>query len=138
MDEVIPMRHRIQFVLAAAALVAGSARADERDPPKVRQEMTQVLRSEFKFSPGLPKPADADASPEAPNGRDVIAMPKLTVLSSRINMRDLEREIRKHQAQAVAQEPKWGCGQIYQKDFGKIRFGVISIFYIPVAIGFSW
>lgn len=65
-------------------------------------------------------------------------MPAFTVLSSKINMRDLESEITKHQARAMAQKPKWGCGPIYQKDFGKVRFGVISIFYIPIAIGFSW
>jgi hypothetical protein len=132
------MRHRIHFVLAAAAMVAGPARAGEGDPPKVRHEMAQVLRSEFKYAPASPQPAEADASKEVATERDVVAMPKLTVLSSRINMRDLERDILKHQAQAEVQKPKWGCGRIYQKDFGKLRFGVISIFYVPVAIGFSW
>ncbi len=132
------MRHRIHFVLAAAAMVAGPARAGEGDPPKMNHEMAQVLQSEFKYTPAPPEHPEANAPMEGSTKGDVIAMPKLTVLSSRINMRDLERDIRKHQAQAEVQKPKWGCGPIYQRDFGKLRFGVISIFYVPVAIGFSW
>jgi hypothetical protein len=132
------MRHRIHFVLAAAALVAGLVRAGDGDPLKVRHEATQILQSEFRFDPALPRPAKAPPPREVVGEREVIAMPTFTVLSSKINMRNLESDISKHQARAKAQKPKWGCGPIYQKDFGKIRFGVVSIFYIPVAIGFSW
>ena len=120
------------------AIVAGPARAGEGDPPKMRHETTRVLQSEFRFDPTLPRPTEANAPTEVAGGREAIAMPAFTVLSSKINMRDLERDIVKNQARAQAQRPKWGCGPIYQKDFGKIRFGVFSIFYIPVAIGFSW
>ena len=132
------MRHRIHFAFVVAIMAAGLARADKSDPPKVSREMAQVLQSEFKYAPVPPKNPEANAPLEVPTRGDVIAMPKFTVLSSRINMRNLERDILKHQAQAEVQKPKWGCGPIYQKDFGKLRFGIISIFYIPVAIGFSW
>jgi hypothetical protein len=132
------MRHRIHLVLAAAALIAGQAPAGEGDPPKVRQEMAQVLQSEFKYAPAPPIHPEADAPRGVSTEGNVVAMPKLTVLSSRVNMRNLEKDILKHQAQAEVQKPKWGCGPIYQKDFGKLRFGVISIFYVPIAIGFSW
>jgi hypothetical protein len=138
MDEVIPMKHRIPCVLAAAAMMAGLAFAGEDDPPKVRHDLAQVLQSEFKYDPAPTMHPEADTPKEVSTEGNVVAMPKLTVLSSRINMRDLEKDILKHQAQAAVQKPKWGCGPIYQKDFGKLRFGVISIFYVPVAIGFSW
>jgi hypothetical protein len=121
-----------------AAIMAGPSLAADDDPPKVRHEMAQVLQSEFKYAPALPKLPAADATREVVTEGDVVAMPKLTVFSSKINMRDLERDIVRNQARAVVQKPKWGCGPIYQKDFGKVRFGVISIFYVPVAIGFSW
>jgi hypothetical protein len=132
------MRPGIHFVLAAATMMAGPAFAGEDDPPKVRHEMAQVLQSEFQYAPAPPKHPEADAPKEVSTEGDVIAMPKLTVLSSRINMRELERDIVRNQARAEAQKPKWGCGPICQKDFGKLRFGVYSIFYVPVAIGFSW
>jgi hypothetical protein len=128
----------IQLALAAAIMAANPARAGDRDPPKIRHEIAQVLQQEFRYSPVSPNAPTAAVPLERPPNTDAIAMPKLTVFSSRIRMRDLETEIVKHQAQAKAQKPKWGCGPIYQKDFGKIRFGVFSIFYIPVAIGFSW
>jgi hypothetical protein len=133
------MRHRIHLILAAAAIVSGPARAGEGDPPKVRPEMVQIFQSEFRYAPALPRQLEANPPPRegSPTG-DTIALPRLTVLASRINMRDLGRDILQHQAQAEAQKPKWGCGPTFQKDFGKVRFGVISIFYIPVAIGFSW
>jgi len=95
MDAVIPMRHPIHFVLAAATLIAGPARAGESDPPKVRHEMAQVLQSEFKYAPVPPKNPEANAPMEGSTRGDVIAMPKLTVLSSKINMRNLERDILK-------------------------------------------
>ena len=104
----------------------------------MRHETTRVLQSEFRFDRTLPRPTEANDPTEVAGGREAIAMPAFTVLSSKINMRNLESEITKHQARARAQKPKWGCGPIYQKDFGKIRFGVVSIFYIPIAIGFSW
>jgi hypothetical protein len=100
--------------------------------------MAQALRSEFRYSPTASKHPEVSTPMESPKREDVIVMPKFTVLSSKINMRNLEGDILKHQARAKAQKPKWGCGPIYQKDFGKIRFGVFSIFYVPVLIGFSW
>jgi hypothetical protein len=128
----------IQLALAAATMTADPACAGDSDPPKVSHEIAQVLQEEFEHSPVSPNAPAAAAPLERSPNADAIAMPKFTVFSSRIKMMDFERGIVKHQARAKAQKPKWGCGPIYQKDFGKIRFGVFSIFYIPVAIGFSW
>ena len=119
-------------------MTADPACAGDSDPPKVSHEIAQVLQEEFKDSPVSPNAPPAAALLERSPNAEAIAMPKLTVFSSRVKMRDFETEITKHQARARAQKPKWGCGPIYQKDFGKIRFGVFSILYIPVAIGFSW
>jgi hypothetical protein len=132
------MRLGIHFVPAAAILMASSAFSGEDVPPNVRHDMAQILQSEFKYSPASPKRPDAEPPKAVSTEGDVVVMPKLMVLSSRINMRELERDIVRNQARAAAQKPKWGCGPLYQKDFGKVRFGVFSIFYVPVAIGFSW
>lgn len=131
------MRSEIQLALVTAALIAGPVYADD-DPPDLHCDMARALRAEFHYSPPPPT-APAPAAPDKiPGNGDVIAMPKLTVLSSRINLRELERDIVRNRARAVAQEPKWGCGPLYHVDLGKIRFTVVSAFYIPFTVGISW
>ena len=126
------------LVWLAATIASAAAAADQPDhPPKLNAEISQTLQTEFKYAPPLP---DATVLPAPPTAVEepVIAMPKFTVLSSRINMRELERQIDRNRAQAVAAKPKWGCGPVIQKDWRKVRLTVVSIFYVPVYFGLSW
>jgi len=131
------MRWEVQLALVAAALVASPAFADD-DPTNLRRDMARALREEFRYAPAPPAAPATVVPAGIPGGGDLIAMPKFTVLSSRINMRELERDIARNRGRAVAQKPKWGCGPIYQKDLGKVRLTVVSAFYIPFLVGFSW
>jgi hypothetical protein len=131
------MKSGLQFALLSAALLAGPALADD-DPPNLRRDLTRALRAEFRYAPAPADQPQAHVPAEIPAASAVIAMPRFTVLSSRINMRELERDIVRNQARAAAQAPKWGCGPLYQKDLGKVRLTVVSLFYIPFAVGFSW
>jgi hypothetical protein len=69
-------------------------------------------------------------------GSEVVMLPKLTV-NERPLPRDLGQDIARWRSKAPQNHSRFGTG-IHEKDFGKVRASVSTIFYIPVSFGIRW
>lgn len=67
---------------------------------------------------------------------DVLLMPKFEVFADEFD-RGLHEAILNYRDPRPINNTRFGTG-LRQKDFGKVRAGVVTIFYIPVMFGLSW
>ncbi len=83
-----------------------------------------------------PESFTADQASQGALDPEVVLMPKVEVTSRRFD-RDLPAAIANWRPTGPQNHTKFGTG-IRQKDFGKVRASVMTIFYIPVGVGLSW
>ncbi len=74
------------------------------------------------------------------NDPDLVSLPEMVVrarsFTEEKQIQDLDRLFAaRHRVESKKSIIKT---QAFVKDFGKVRFGVLSIYYVPVVIGFSW
>lgn len=118
-------------------------------PPSSRLRVTSpssvvsgALRESFRYDASLraqavqAASADSHDAASADDDSDVVLLPKMAV-NERPLPRDLGADIARWRSQAPQNHTRLGTG-IHQKDFGKVRVGVMTLFYIPIAVGASW
>jgi hypothetical protein len=67
---------------------------------------------------------------------DVLLMPKFEVFADEVD-RGLHEAILNYRDPRPINNTRFGTG-LRQKDFGKVRAGVVTILYIPIMFGLSW
>lgn len=102
-----------------------------------------ALRESFRYDASIRAQAvpaaaadSSDAASATDDDSDVVLLPKMAV-NERPLPRDLGADIARWRSQAPQNHTRLGTG-IHQKDFGKMRVSVMTLFYIPIAVGASW
>ena len=112
----------------------------ESGAAKSRSIVGSALRASFPYDPSVraksPESFTADQASQGALDPEVVLMPKVEVTSRRFD-RDLPAAIANWRPTGPQNHTKFGTG-IRQKDFGKVRASVMTIFYIPVGVGLSW
>jgi hypothetical protein len=131
-----PPRPLLPYLLARPGVPAQSAKSRT-------ENRAQFLRAVLDTQPYAPiaraEPVE-EISPilltRAQAGPDVLLMPKFEVFADEVD-RGLHQAILNYRDPRPINNTRFGTG-LRQKDFGKVRAGMVTIFYIPVMIGFSW
>ncbi len=116
---------------------SGSGGSSEAKSPSI---VRSALRDSFPYDPAVRAkslvPASPDQAAQGTLDSDVVVLPKVEVTSRRFD-RDLPAAIANWRPTGPQNHTKFGTG-IRQKDFGKVRASVMTIFYIQVGVGLSW
>jgi len=100
--------------------------------------ITRKLLEDFRYDPAAFAAAEAaKAAAIEATDPDRIRLPEFTVVGA-YHSRELDKEIARQAALRDPQKLSWKGGPLLVKDIGRVRFGVYSVFYVPVLIGFSW
>lgn len=124
--------------------LAGMAVMTHAAETRVRAQLTKAILDRHPYQPAEPakstEPPSADQSaprPAAPlGGLDIVVLPKYEVRSASVT-RGLTEEMVRSRPPGPINQHTFGTG-VYQKDFGKVRVGVVTILFIPIQIGMSW
>lgn len=108
-----------------AALIQEAVAAYQRAKPSTETMDADEARI---FVPGRQhRPLDPDV---------VVLQP--IIVTDRFDSKRLEAAMEREYARRQAGKLHWGTGQLYGRDFGKVRLGVFSVLFVPVGIGLSW
>jgi hypothetical protein len=140
-------------ILMAGACTVGRAEQKADEKPAVHQEAEEAptirhtdwreaLHTEFKFTPATPPaPGDAAVPPppvtETETNPEVVVLPKFEIKDNSPDYRELAQAQRPHDKRAETLRDRLGIG-VHEHKFRHFSFGYATIFYIPVAFGFSW
>lgn len=107
--------------------------------------ITGALRESFHYDASLhapsanaesPASSDADDTAGGIADSDVVMLPKMAV-NERPLPRDLGADIARWRGTLPQNHTRFGTG-IHQKDLGKVRVSVMTLFYIPIMVGARW
>lgn len=122
--------------MVALAFAAGALQGQEEAQLRMRQQ----IRDSFHCRPeAQPKSQDTDEPVQASQSRvdaEIVILPKMDVTTHSVD-RKLAEAIAKGRSSRPVNTTRFGTG-VRTKDFGKVRAGVVTLFYVPVAFGFSW
>lgn len=128
-------------VIEPPVVPAASVPASANGEPKPRSLVLGALRQSFPYDPSVRAKsapvAAADAASPGTNGSDVVVLPKVEVTSRPLANGLAEAIANQRPATRPQNHSRFGTG-IHEKDFGKVRASAVTIFYIPVLVGFSW
>jgi hypothetical protein len=121
--------------------------ADSLQPSRLRVNasvsvVSGALRESFRYDPTLhtqgPTSESSDSDTAMGDSADsaVVTLPKITV-NERPLPRDLGADIARWRSQAPQNHSRFGTG-VHEKDFGKVRVSVMTLFYIPIGAGVRW
>jgi hypothetical protein len=119
----------------AGVMVASAALAADTETTRMRRELSETIKSQYRYGDAA---APRAKPPPDPASAPAIVMPQYVVTAPRMDWRNFESAVQRGQQRDAPRKAKWGCGPLVSKDFGKVRMSVISIFYVPVFVGFSW
>ena len=143
---------RLAILMAVAGAVArADQKADEaiavrQEPvgaPTIRHtDWRKELHTEFKFAPANPA-APGDAAVPAPlvteteTNPEVVVLPKYEIKDRAPDYRELAQANRAPDKREESIKQKLGIG-VHEHKFRHFSVGYATIFFIPVAFGFSW
>lgn len=131
------MPQRLMCFLSAL-FVAGAVLGDDSPTPKGTRMRHQALAG-FSFDEQAKPEATQELAREEPTEfRDpnVVPMEAVQITTSALD-RDLAADVKKTRSPHAESHRKLGTG-VVEKDFGKVRMAAVTIFYVPILVGFSW
>lgn len=125
-------------VLENASVIRSEESGHAKSSPTVRR----AILAGFSYNPSAREKPPEQSSPAlvqaqpTPADPDVVVMAKFEV-AARPYERGLPTAIANWRDPGPQNNTRFGTGT-RQKDFGKVRASVVTILYIPIAVGFSW
>lgn len=128
------------FAVGTYVCVFAFAVASAHGQPASYSEVRRAIFDDFRYDPevreGYEEQAVADPQSSIVNDPDTVYLPKFEV-EDRPLPRGLAEAIEKSRFAGPQNKSRLGTG-IHEKDFGKVRGSVVTVFYIPIFAGLSW